>query len=124
MRIPALLIVWSFFLLVSASFAHATIFINEFCPKCDPEWVELYNDSDEAVNLSGWEIQDGNTQSSDDLTLTGEILPHGFTTFDHPKGWLNDTSPGDTVKFYDSQSNLIDSQIMSASRFTIEESKV
>lgn len=109
MRFLALLIVWFFLLLISASSAHAAVFINEFCPKCDPEWVELYNDSDETVNLSGWKIQDDNVQSSDDLTLTGEILPHGFTTFDHPKGWLNDSSPGDTVKFYDSQNNLIDS---------------
>jgi hypothetical protein len=110
MRLFALLIVWFFLLSISVSSAHATVFINEFCPKCDPEWVELYNDSsDETVNLSGWEIQDGNTQSSDDLTLTGEILPHGFATFDHLKGWLNDSSPGDTVKFYDSKNNLIDS---------------
>lgn len=110
MRLLALLIVWSFLFLVSASSVQAAVFINEFCPKCDPEWVELYNDSSsETVNLFGWEIQDGNTQSSDDLTLTGEILPHGFATFDHLKGWLNDSSPGDTVKFHDSQNNLIDS---------------
>jgi len=79
--------------------ANALVVINEFCPNCDPEWVELYNDSEISIDLSGWEIQDGNTKSTDDLTISGEIPPQGMAVYEHPKGWLNDSS--DTVNLYD-----------------------
>ena len=83
----------------SASRANALVVINEFCPNCDPEWIELYNDSESSVDLSGWEIQDGNTKSTDDLTISGEIPPKGMVVYEHPKGWLNDSN--DTVNLYD-----------------------
>jgi hypothetical protein len=77
---------------------NAQIVINEFSAKTDPEWVELYNTSNTSVNLDGWEIADGNTKSTDDLTISGTISADGFMVFEHPKGWLNDS--GDTVKLY------------------------
>ena len=34
-----------------------TVVINEIYPH-EPRWIELYNDGDEAVDMSGWEIED------------------------------------------------------------------
>jgi hypothetical protein len=87
----------------SVSRANALVVINEFCPNCDPEWVELYNDSEISIDLSGWEIQDGNTKSTDDLTISGEIPAQGMAVYEHPKGWLNDSS--DTINLYDNTNN-------------------
>jgi hypothetical protein len=72
------------------------------------------------LDIAGWEIQDGNNISSDDLTLstinssTGTtIIPkHGFLAFEHPSGWLNDSPTSgvsDTVKLYDANNILKDS---------------
>ncbi len=87
----------------SVSRANDLVVINEFCPNCDPEWVELYNDSEISIDLSGWEIQDGNTKSTDDLTISGEIPAQGMAVYEHPKGWLNDSS--DTINLYDNTNN-------------------
>ena len=88
----------------------AQITINEFSAKTDPEWVEVYNSSTESADLEGWEISDGNSISSDDLTISGIIPPNGFLVFSRPKGWLNDS--GDTINLYDNSTpsgSLIDS---------------
>ncbi len=37
-----------------------TIKINEVYSTGDPDWVELYNYSDESIDISGYEISDGN----------------------------------------------------------------
>lgn len=76
---------------------YASILINEVSPKTDPEWVKLYNDGDMDVDLTGYLLKDGNSLD-DDLTLSGTILSHGYLTFNHNKGWLNDS--GDTVTLY------------------------
>ena len=101
-QIPLVVIILTF-VSSSVSKANAVVVINEFCPNCDLEWVELYNDSETSVDLSGWEIQDGNTKSTDDLTISGEIPPQGMAVYEHPKGWLNDSS--DTVNLYDNTDN-------------------
>ena len=71
----------------------ASVVINEFMakPDDDTEWVEIYNPSNQTIDLTSWLIKDGNTSSSDDITLNGQIDPLAFKTFDHDKGWLNDT---------------------------------
>lgn len=89
---------------------NAQVVINEFSARTEPEWVELYNTSTEPVNLEGWEIADGNTKSTDDLTLSGIIAAEGFLVLEHFKGWLNDG--GDTVRLYNNATpsgELIDS---------------
>jgi len=88
----------------------AQVVINEFCPQCDPEWVELFNSSEQAVDLDGWEIQDGNTKTTDDLTITGIINSKSFLVFEHPKGWLNDSYDSekgycDIVKLFNNTDN-------------------
>ena len=42
----------------------------------DHEWVELYNQTDEEVNISGWTICDN--ASCDELFADAPIPPHGF----------------------------------------------
>lgn len=95
----------------------AQIVINEFSAKTDPEWVEVYNTSTQSANLEGWEIADGNSISSDDLTLSGIIDPKSFLVFERPKGWLNDG--GDTIKLFDNSTpsgQLIDSFMYTSAR--------
>ena len=103
MRQTLLVVVILMLIASSVSRANAIVIINEFCPNCDPEWVELYNDSEISIDLSGWEIQDGNTKSTDDLTISGEIPAQGMAVYEHPKGWLNDSS--DTINLYDNTNN-------------------
>ena len=74
-------------------------------PDDETEWIELYNPTDQIIDLTGWQIKDGNTSISDDLTLSGQIDPLGFKTFDHSKGWLND-SGGETVTLLNGSSTI------------------
>lgn len=80
----------------------ASIYINEISPSTDPEWIELYNDSGSSVDLTGYLLEDGNSSSSDDISLSGTISAYGFLVFTHSEGWLN--NGGDTVKLYNNAS--------------------
>jgi len=95
------------FRLAPAAFASSTVTVNEICPRCDPEWVELYNNSNNPISLENWQLKDSNSSSSDDITLIGSIQPNSFLVFDHDKGWLNDS--GDSITLIDSNGNSIDS---------------
>lgn len=79
---------------ISSTNAYAQgVLLNEIManPSDNTEWVELYNSSNEVIDLSDWKIKDGNTLINDDLTLTGQISPLSFVVLDHSKGWLNDS---------------------------------
>lgn len=89
----------SFLLLALPFSAKAAVFINEISPATDPEWVEIYNDGEAPLDLTGLLLEDGNSISTDDLVLSGEIQSRGYKVFEHEKGWLNDD--GDTLKLYD-----------------------
>ncbi len=43
----------------------------------DNEWIELYNNTDEEINLEGWKI-DNARSSNEDLLLNGTIKPHDY----------------------------------------------
>lgn len=96
--------------LFAVSEVKAQVIINEFSSNSDPEWVELYNSSNEIVSLTEWKITDGNTSTSDDLILNGCIVNQGFRLFSRSSGWLNDTG-GDTINLKDSNDNQIDQVI-------------
>jgi len=56
-----------------------TIVLNEFMPhpqcsstEADGEWVELYNNTNEWINLSGWTLQNG---IGEEITLSTYLLP-------------------------------------------------
>lgn len=93
----------------SITFAQ-TLVINEIMarPSDNTEWVEIYNPTGQPVDLTGWKIKDGNSLSNDDLTLTGQIDSYGYKTFDHSKGWLND-SGSETVTLLDNSGNTVNS---------------
>lgn len=88
--------------------AFGQVVINEFSSNSDTEWVEIYNTSDQQINLSDWKIIDGNSNENDDLILNNCIISHGFRKFDHSKGWLND-SGSETITLKNSNNEQIDS---------------
>lgn len=77
---------------------NAAVLINEISPSTDTEWVELYNDGDIGVDLTGYRLEDGNSVLTDDINLSGQISSKSFLVFNHAEGWLN--NGGDTVKLY------------------------
>lgn len=84
----------------------AQVYINEFSPSSDPEWVELYNAGNQAINLTGWSIKDGHQTA---INLSGNIPPLSYFIFEN-NGWLNN-SGGDMVNLYDNatpSANLVD----------------
>lgn len=104
------------------------IIINEICYAPDSansseDWVELYNRSSEYVDLSGWKIQDSN---SEHVYRVGEgtvVQPHGYyvfcrnrfkyrelhTEFEDYQGNFEFglSSLGDIVRLYDHENRLI-----------------
>lgn len=76
------------------------VVINEFSSNSDPEWVELYNDSDTDLDLTGWKLKDG---AQSPKTINGTIPKHGFFVYEHQTGWLNN-SGGDSISLFDSSS--------------------
>ncbi len=68
------------------------IVINEIYPaplENEKEWVELYNSTDEPVNLKNYTLKDGAVSAK---TLNGIIAPFDFYIFESNSGWLNNTS--------------------------------
>ena len=61
-----------------------SIKINEFAAVTDgnsanPDWVELYNDSNSIVSLEGWLLRD--LTETNKVSLTGCISPNSFRKF-------------------------------------------
>lgn len=71
------------------------------------EWVELYNDSDASVDITGYTIRDSTT--SNKQILSGIIPPQSYFTFSFDNNFLNNTT-ADVVKLYDKNYQSIDSQ--------------
>ncbi|KKU42075.1 MAG: putative cell surface glycoprotein [Microgenomates group bacterium GW2011_GWA1_46_7] len=87
----------------------AAVLLNEISPATNPEWIELYNDGDTLIDLTGFLLEDGNTNHTDDLVLSGSLASHSYGVFFHNEGWLN--NGGDTLKLYDNatpSANIID----------------
>lgn len=74
-----------------AKVTYAKVMINEVSPRTDPEWVELYNQSSEAIDLTLYKLVDkaGNTEF---LTNLATVSANTYVVFTRPKGWLNDTT--------------------------------
>lgn len=67
------------------------------------EWVELFNNTDNNINLTGWTLEDGAEQVT---SLSGNIVAAGFYVIDSPKGKLNNT--GDIVILKSPDGEIID----------------
>jgi hypothetical protein len=114
---------------ISIGQMHNAIVVNEimYAPANDtPEWVECYNRSDSAINISGWKISDANVNQkgvlmgrdmripahsyfviSEDSSFSGK-LGLGAPSFWSSWGALNNTTP-DAVVLFDNRGATMDS---------------
>ncbi|WKZ26055.1 MAG: lamin tail domain-containing protein [bacterium] len=100
-KVVYLLSAVGFLFLFYPKYVFSQVVINEFSPSTDPEWVELYNESSNQIDLGGYLLEDGNSNSKDDILLSGVIEPLGYIVFQRSEGWLN--NGGDTIKLYNNQ---------------------
>lgn len=85
---------------IRTSLASSAILINEFSALSEPDWVEIYNNSSEKINVGGWVIRD--STESNKINLTGYICPNSFRKFDFSNRLNNG---GDIIKILDSESS-------------------
>ena len=104
----------------------ASLQINEICPSnidqwVDPSfnygsWVELYNPTSTAVNITGWYLSDKKDKlQKAKVTQTTSVPAYGFTTlwFDHYSKWSTKTidmkldCDGGTLYLSDTLGNLV-----------------
>jgi hypothetical protein len=76
-----------------APLAYAKVWINEFSSSGSNDWVELYNDAPETVQLDQFRLRDNTI--SNKLDLSGEIAAHGFAVFEWGSKLNNG---GDTIR--------------------------
>jgi hypothetical protein len=89
-------------LLPFLTWASPAVLINEFSPTGD-EWIELYNNSDDSVDMSGWRLTELSTPATTPkentaLNLSGTIDAHSYLVVNLTKK-LNDD--GDSIALYD-----------------------
>lgn len=72
---------------------YAQLKINEFSSGSGEDWVEIFNESEESLDLSSYEIRD--STDSNKLALTGIIRSREFAVFDWPNKLNNG---GDIVR--------------------------
>ena len=70
------------------------------------EYVELYNPTNNEVDLSGWSLTPTATWKSYQIPDNTFISPKSFLAFTHVNFWFKDF--GDSVSLYDNSGNLID----------------
>ena len=70
------------------------------------EYVELYNPTDQSVDLSGWHVIPNTSWKSYKIPNGTVIEPKSFVTITHINFWFNNF--GDQVSLYDESDNLID----------------
>jgi len=75
------------------------------------EWVELYNDTDESIDLSGWILDDGEGASSPFYIPEGTIFEAGdYLTFQNPELNLSLKNDADVVRLLNP--DKIESQVL------------
>lgn len=103
--------------------APGSVVINEVAwagsaDNANDEWIELYNTSSQAVDLSNWYLDDDHGASTYTIQ-SGTIAPHGyFLIEDHESAIMTVTADaiidvslantGDSLQLYDSAAQLID----------------
>lgn len=94
--------------------ARAAVVINELLPKTDPttdEWVELYNTGAESVSLDRWHIDHIAGDAKSYILNAGAVIqPRGFLTFSSTQTAISFSIEGDTVRLFDANGTLADSQ--------------
>ncbi len=84
--------------------------INEFLPNpigkdTEEEWIELFNNSQEAVDLSGWQIKDASGKA---FFLKNKIGPGQYFVLDYKTTKISLNNNAETLFLYDQKGNLID----------------
>ncbi|MBI4652866.1 lamin tail domain-containing protein [Candidatus Kuenenbacteria bacterium] len=72
----------------------------------EKEWIELYNFTDQEIDINGWTIEEG---SGAKITLTGVIKAKDFLIIEDPKGSLN--NDGDIIILKNKDGFLLDQVI-------------
>ena len=96
-----------------------TILINEVmpAPASGPEWVELYNPSDAAIDVGGWRIDDDTPGGTQTTIAAGSVVPaRGYLVVPLSSAILNNT--GDSVTLIDADGSTIDAVAFGAMRST------
>ena len=96
-----------------------TILINEVmpAPSSGPEWVELYNPSDTAIDVSGWRIDDDTPGGTQTTIAAGSVVPaRGYLVVTLSSAILNNT--GDSVTLIDPAGMIIDAVAFGALKGT------
>lgn len=100
---PFLLLTALFFTYIRPALSSSGLVINEFYALGDtsnPDWIELYNNSDQTVNLEGYVIRD--STESNKIDLDGAICAKSFRKFDFSNRLNKD---GDRIRLLDSDSS-------------------
>ena len=91
------------------------VYINEVCSKCSPDWIEIYNDNDNAITLYNSYIYDSSTLDDKYKLSSYVIEPKDYLVIyctDEGIGLETNfklsASEGETVFLEDSSGNLID----------------
>jgi len=70
------------------------------------EWVELYNPTDEIVDISGWKISSSpSPERTFSIPRGTMILPGEFLLFFYTSAWFTDVA--EVVQLIDDQGNLV-----------------
>lgn len=84
--------------------------INEFLPNpigedTEGEWIELFNNSQEVVDLNGWQIKDASGKA---FFLKNKIGPGKYFVLDYKTTKISLNNNTETLFLYDQKGNLID----------------
>ena len=95
--------------ILNINYKYADILINEIVSDPsdgDSEWVELFNNSNQSIDLADWYIKEG---SGAKTSLEGNILANDYFVIETPKGNLNNSS--DEVLLFSPMNKLINSVV-------------
>lgn len=84
--------------------------INEFLPNpvgkdTDGEFIELFNNSQNEVNLAGWKLKDASGKT---FILNQKISSGGYLVLNYKNTKITLNNDAETIFLYDAKGNLID----------------
>ena len=97
-------LIFLFLCLISPSSisAESSVQITQYSSKGSNEWIEIFNNSSDSINLSGWSFKDADTNPK---SLSGCISPNSNKIFDYYQ-FLNDKE-GETLSLYNQKGELV-----------------
>jgi len=86
------------------------LFINEFLPNpaTGYEWIELYNNGTDAINLTGFVVAHSEAGGAQNYTLNGSIDSGGFYLLNESESNITLADAGDTILLTDIYGVLLD----------------